>query len=166
MDLHCYSASLIFGIDYEKFFDKNGKLIDEMKTKYRNPAKSISFGILYGMGVSKLAATLSINLYEARKLMKKYFITFPYIKNLMDDLSEAVEHNRYTYSPLDHRRMDVSHIDWDNKGEVSHAINEAKNMPFQGCGASTTKLALVKISNNIKIHKWDARIVNVVHDTE
>ncbi len=166
MDLHSYSASLIYGIDYEKFFDEKGEVISEMKKKYRDPAKTITFGLVYGMGPTKLAASLDITLAEAKALMRTYFKTFPSIKKLMDELVEQVKLNRYTFSPLDKRRMDVSHIDWDNNAEVSHVVNEAKNMPFQGCGASTTKLALIKINNNIKLQKWDAKIINVVHDTE
>jgi len=175
-DIHSMSASMLFGIPYEDFLvydeagkpirDKNGdfKIKDEMKYKYRNPAKTITFGLIYGMGVKKLAVSLGISLDEAKQLRTKYFQTFPRIEILMNKLSKEARANKYALSPLDGRRRDLTHIDWDNQKHVGAAMNEAKNMPFQGCGASTTKRAMVRIKNRIDSEGIRGRIVNVVHD--
>jgi len=164
MDLHSYSASLIFGIPYEKFFDENGKGIKEMKDKYRNPAKSLTFGLIYGIGPMKLSLNLGITIKKARNLMNTYFSTFPAIKKTLEDLTEDAEKNRYALSPLDGRRRDLTTFDWDDSRQVAHAFNITKNLPFQGCGASTTKLAMCKLKNLIDKEKYDAKIINAIHD--
>jgi len=82
----------------------------------------------------------------------------------MDDVVEQVQVNKYAVSPLDKRRVDLFGIDWENKAMVAHAINQSKNLPFQGTGASTTKLALVRLNNRIKKSKYNAKIVNAIHD--
>jgi len=197
MDLHSYSASLIFGVDYEEFFyhgedgkleaikeddrlkleelslQKDDKVIDKsgdplirpnMKKNYRTPAKSITFGLAYGMGVGKLARDLGISWKEAKTLLNKYFETFPAIKAKLEEITENAMKNKYAFSPLDKRRRIFSGVDWDHDGKVSHLKNISKNQPFQGAGASITKLAMCRMKKEIYENGWDAKLVNVVHD--
>jgi len=96
--------------------------------------------------------------------MNRYFAVFTKVKSFMDNVVDQVQINRYAISPLDGRRVDLSGIDWANKALVAHAVNQSKNLPFQGCGASTTKLALVRLSNRIKKNGYNAKIVNAIHD--
>jgi DNA polymerase-1 len=119
---------------------------------------------LYGAGPGKLAAQLNIDIKEAKDLQKKYFDTFPKIKKLMDNLVKEMKDTKIARSPLDGRFIDFSGLDWDNGGLVAHAMNQTKNLPFQGAGASTTKKALILIDKEIKARKLDAKIVNCVHD--
>jgi len=175
-DLHSYSASLLFGIPYEEFFiyDETGKMLlneagepiikPEMKKKYRNPCKTITFGLLYGAGPNKIASSLKITKEEAKELMDKYFKTFPDIKKLMVQLTNNAKKSKCAISPLDGRQIDLAAIDWDNNGIMAHALNQAKNLPFQGCGASITKLALCYINDKLKKYDNKAYIVNVIHD--
>ena len=163
MDLHCYSASLLNGIPYENFFDENGEVKKSMKN-LRTYIKTVTFGLIYGMGVYKLAASLKIDVDAAKKLFKDYFDTFPSIKKLMDSLVENLMRTHIAESPLDGRRRDLTSIDWDNKRQVAHAVNIAKNMPFQGCGASTTKLAACYIRRQIIKGGYRACITDLVHD--
>lgn len=164
MDLHCYSASLIYGIPYNDFFDENGEFKENMKKQYRNPAKSLTFGLIYGIGPMKLSLNLNISIQKARNLMNKYFATFPAIKKTLDDLTKDARRNKYALSPLDGRRRDLTTFDWDDSRQVAHAFNIAKNLPFQGCGASTTKLAMCKLKNLFDKKKYDAKIINAIHD--
>lgn len=175
-DVHSYSASLVFGIPYEDFltYDEEGNVIyddegepvikPDMKKSYRNPCKSITFGLIYGMGVQKLANTLGITISEAKELREKYFAAFPKVKALMDSIEAETKRTKMAYSPLDGRIKHLSFMDWDHPKHVGGAINQAKNFPFQGCGASTTKLAMARLRKRIKRENWDARLVNVVHD--
>jgi len=165
-DLHCYSACIIYDIPYEDFFDKNGKLIKEMGIKYRQPAKSLNFGIVYGIGAKRLADNLKIDIKEASALLKKYFQVFPGIASCMNTLMSKGKENKYALSPLDGRRRDLSSGDWDNPGVVNHYMNICKNIPFQGAGASVTKHAGCLVRRSIIKHNWDAKIVNIVHDSE
>jgi DNA polymerase I len=152
-DLHQMSASLIFDVPYE-----------DVTKAQRNAAKSTTFGNMYGMGPGKLANELNIPFEEAQALQASYFRNFPRIKALMRFYAAEAREKKYAYSPLDKRREDLSNIDFDNGGQARHAENIAKNFPFQGAGASITKLALYKVHDELKKHKLDAYLVNVVHD--
>lgn len=116
------------------------------------------------MGPTKLARTLNIELPEAKDIMNRYFAAFPEVKKLMDKLVSQAKKNKYALSPLDGRRRDMSYIDWDDMKKVAHMMNVAKNLPFQGCGASITKLALINIDIEIKRLQLDAKIILVIHD--
>lgn len=153
IDLHTYSASLLFNKDYKSITNAE-----------RKQCKAITFALLYGAGPKKLATQLRIPYEDAKALLTRYFTVFPKVHKFMSEVVERMEKEHYALSPLDGRRVDLSGLDWDNRALVAHSINQAKNLPFQGCGASTIKLALVRIKNRIKKEKLNARIVNAVHD--
>lgn len=153
IDLHTYSASLLFKKDYNSIIPQE-----------RNQCKAITFALLYGAGPKKLSTQLKIPYEDARALMNRYFTVFPSVKKFMDGVVDSVLQNRYALSPLDGRRVDLTGIDWDNRAVVAHAINQSKNLPFQGAGASTIKLALVRLRNRIKKNNYNAKIVNAIHD--
>ena len=169
LDIHCVSGSLLYDIPYEDFFDhdETGKRLGrnkEMDKKYRNPAKSITFGLAYGMGPKKLAKSLGITIAEAKKLLDKYFTVFPNIKSKLNEFTTLVKNNKYAWSPLDGRRRDFSNIDWDDNRKVSHAVNAAKNLPFQGGGATITKLAMCNVRREFLNKGYDAELILTVHD--
>ena len=153
VDLHTNSASLIYGIPYK-----------EITKKQRNAAKALTFGLIYGIGPGRLAENLGISFMEAKTLMNKYFSTFPNIKKVLDQAVSAAKKRKFALSPLDKRRRDLSSFDWDDKRQVSHALNISKNIICQGASASITKLALCKVKEAIDGGNYDAKIVNVVHD--
>lgn len=163
-DLHCMAASLLFDVPYLDFFDENGEIIPEMKKKYRTPAKSLNFGLIYGMGPGALKASLGITWQEAKDLMNRYFQKFPAISDTLDRFEEQVLETHIAVSPLDGRIVDLSSIDWDNPKHVAHAKNQAKNLPFQGAGASVTKLALCQIMREVVKGQYDAKLLVTVHD--
>ena len=153
IDLHTNSASLIFGIPY-----------GDVKKEQRTAAKGLTFGLIYGIGPKKLSENLDISYDDARKLMDKYYRTFPEIKSLLDRLVAQARKTHIAKSPLDNRQRDLTTFDWFNRREVSHALNITKNLPFQGAGASVTKKALCLIRTEFIKHELDAKIVNVIHD--
>jgi DNA polymerase I-like protein with 3'-5' exonuclease and polymerase domains len=153
VDLHTNSASLIYGIPYK-----------DITKKQRNAAKALTFGLIYGIGPGRLAENLGISFMEAKTLMNKYFSTFPNIKKVLDQAVSAAKKLKYALSPLDKRRRDLSSFDWDDKRQVSHALNISKNIICQGASASITKLALCLVKEAIDSGEYDAKIVNVVHD--
>lgn len=161
-DLHCMSASLLFNIPYEDFFE-DGKVKSDMKD-YRTKSKTLTFGLVYGMGAWGLAQTLKIDKNEAQELLNRYFTVFPSIRTFLNRMSDEAQRNRYAYSPLDGRRRDLSNMDWDHWKKRKHALNIAKNHPIQGASASVTKLALIKIHKYIRTKSKDAGIVAVIHD--
>ena len=162
-DLHCLSASLVFDMDYNSFFDTSGKVKPDMKD-FRTKSKTITFGIVYGMGAWALAKSLEIDKNEAQKLLNKYFKVFPSIKGFLDRMEREAYYNKFAFSPLDGRRRDLTTIDWDHWRKRKHALNIAKNHPIQGASATITKKAIINIDNYIREHKKDAGIIAVIHD--
>ena len=121
--------------------------------------------LLYGAGPKKLATQLGISIAEAKELMNKYFRTFPKIKRLMDQLVYNCKKTHLAVSPLDGRYIDLRQIDWNDDMRVAHALNQAKNCPFQACSASISKLALCYINRRIKKEQIkNFRFVDIVHD--
>jgi DNA polymerase-1 len=153
IDLHTNSASLIFGIEY-------GRVTKPQRTA----AKSLTFGLIYGIGPKKLSENLEITYNQAKDLMTKYYRTFPQIKTLLDDLVKQARATQIAVSPLDGRQRDLKTFDWYDRKAVAHALNISKNLPFQGAGASVTKKALCNIQEKIQDKKLSAKLVNVIHD--
>lgn len=174
-DLHAFSASILFDIDYSKFFkykedgsldtseDENG-FDPNMKKNYRNKAKSITFGMMYGIGPKKLSEQLSIPYEEAKELIDKYFEKFPKIKTFMQEMETLAEENNIAISPLDGRFRSLKMVDFDDVLKRAHALNQAKNMPIQSCGASMTKRAMLNIQKIIEEQNLDAKLILTVHD--
>ena len=161
-DLHSYVASVIFEIEYKELTENN--VIKKKYKELRQQAKSINFGVAYGMGAHRLAKELDIEQRKAQKLLNQFWEKFPAIKELLDKLVKDAEKNGYAYSPLDGRRRYLTHTDWGVPSEKAHASNEAKNLPFQGGNATITKIALYRVKSKLEENDFDAKIINVVHD--
>lgn len=76
-DIHLETAEKIFG--------------KELAKENRNKAKTINFGLLYGMGSQKLSDTLSIGVKEAKELIESYFASFPTVKNFLEGIKTEVK---------------------------------------------------------------------------
>jgi len=76
---------------------------EEAKTK-RNIAKTVNFGLLYGMGQKKLADTLHISTKEAKEIISRYFENFPSVKSYFNSVVEASKQNGYVQTLLKRRR--------------------------------------------------------------
>jgi DNA polymerase-1 len=178
-DLHSVCADLVFQQEWIDAADDDCAYM-ESKQKcnckkhktLRTSVKTINFGLAYGMGPNKLADTLSITKDEAKKLIEKYFEAFPNIKNFLEKLGDFGKRRGYirTFKPFKRRRwfsnwypkMYNSRSNFMELGSIERA---SKNTPIQGSSADMTKLALIKIFNEIK-ENWrdDVKIVMTVHD--
>ncbi|MBN2830317.1 MAG: DNA polymerase I [Candidatus Cloacimonetes bacterium] len=150
IDIHRRTASLIFDVP------------EELVTKeQRSQAKTINFGIIYGMGSVKLSQTLNISRKDATKFIENYFKTFPTIKDWMEKAKQFAHQNEYCETMWG-RRL---YLPWINKGGKSEADSErvAINMPIQGSAADVIKIAMINIHNKIKKNK-DIRMIIQVHD--
>jgi DNA polymerase I len=165
-DMHSYVASLLFKIPYETIVDENNKVRPKYKS-FRSKAKSVNFGVAYGMGAGSLAQELGVSTKDARKLLNKFWHTFPNIAKTLKRFAADAIAKEYAISPLDKRRRYLKTFDFDVSGERAHAENIAKNLPFQGASASITKRALVLIRRAALNKGWKAdqfRILITVHD--
>ena len=131
-DIHLETAIKIFG--------------EEKAQEYRSVAKSINFGLIYGMGARKLAQTINVTNKEAKEFIDKYFASFPTVKNYLNSQKELAKKNGFVKTLLGRRRI-------FNFGEVnsfmaSNYEREAVNTIFQGSAADLIKLAMLVIEKS------------------
>jgi len=170
-DVHGKVASLVFDIDMDKVRDKPEFLRGK---SYRDVAKTINFGLAYGMQYTSLANTLDIPQTDAKHFIDKYFEELPGIKKFLHALGNYGKKNGHikTFKPFRRVRwfedwgmlnaMDPG-TKFKRLGEIERA---SMNTPIQGSGADMIKLALALISEKIsKDNLYDkVKIVSQVHD--
>jgi DNA polymerase-1 len=125
-------------------------------------AKSINFGLLYGMGSRKLADELGISTAEAKEIIQAYFATFPTVKRYLEQIQDDAKHHGYVETLLGRRRV----FDYDNAGGMQKAaiLREAVNTVFQGSAADLIKLAMLTIDRTVRAENWPVRMLLQIHD--
>jgi len=161
-DLHSEVAAMVFEVPIENVKDKP----DFLRGKsYRDIAKTVNFGLVYGMSEFKLANTLSITKEEAKSMIDKYFSNLPKLKEFLELAANYGKQNLMirTCKPYRRIRFFEKSDDFKKTGEIERA---SKNTVIQGTSADMTKLALVYIRNYIKSNKLQdkVKIVMSVHD--
>ncbi len=145
-DIHLETAIKLFGEDEAK--------------KKRSIAKSINFGLLYGMGSRKLAQTLGISSSLAKEYIESYFATFPTVKNYLDSIKEMAKRDNEIRTLLGRRRVfDHTRATAFEKASFER---ESVNTLFQGSAADIIKLAMNEIDE--KLTSEDARMLLQIHD--
>ena len=147
-DIHLATAVKLFGES-------------EAKAK-RNFAKSINFGLLYGMGPRKLAAEVGISQSEAKEIIANYFATFPTVKAYLESIQERVKRDGFVETLLGRRRF----FDYENANAMQKAayMRESVNTVFQGSAADLIKLAMLDIDRMIVEEALPARMLLQIHD--
>lgn len=165
-DLHSEVCKLMFGIDDSLVKTKP----DFLRGKtYRDAAKTINFGVLFGMSKFKLSKSLSITVDEAQALIDQYFLATKELKSYLDNCANYGLARGYirSFKPFSGIRY---FPDWTphyvDKKAVGSITRACYNTPIQMSGALMTKLALVKIRNYIMDHSLEdkVRLIHVVHD--
>ena len=138
------------------------KLFKDNPKEKRHIAKTVNFGILYGMGSTKLSQTLSIGRDEAKDIIDKYFDTFKAVKGFFADIEEEVQRLAYVETLLKRRR----YFDF-NSASMSESLaykREAINTIFQGSASDLIKLAMNKIAFIIQEEDLDVKMLLQIHD--
>lgn len=132
-DIHLETAVKIFGEEDAK--DK------------RNIAKSINFGLLYGMGARKLSQTIDVSQSEAKEYIKSYFDSFATVKGYLDEIKLQAKEDGYVETLLKRRRI----FDYEraNAFEKAGFERESVNTVFQGSAADLMKLSMNKIDSEL-----------------
>ncbi len=159
-DIHSQTAGLILG-----------KPITIVSSDERRMAKTINFGIIYGMGPVKLSKEIGVSQKEARHFIEEYFRKFPTIKDFIRKQIEKAKRRGYAET-LFGRRLNLPNLYSNNKRYKSEAERVAFNMPIQGTAADIIKIAMIRIDNrleklNHKINQPDnfaAKMIIQVHD--
>jgi DNA polymerase-1 len=147
LDIHRQTAVHIFG--------------EELADEKRNIAKSINFGLLYGMGARKLGETLGIPAKEAKVYIESYFEAFPTIKEYLKSIEQYVLENGFVSTLLKRKRF----FDFENANGMQKAgfLREAVNTVFQGSAADLIKLSMNEIYKQYKNNN-DMKILLQIHD--
>ncbi|STQ86398.1 DNA polymerase I [Helicobacter muridarum] len=138
-DIHAKTASKIFKDDFDNANENS-------KSEFRAIAKSINFGLIYGMGARKLSATLGISNAKAKEYIKQYFDSFPSVKQYLESKKEEIMQNSYATTLLGRRRF----FDFFNATEFmrQNFLREGVNSIFQGSAADLIKLSMNAIMNH------------------
>lgn len=152
-DIHKKTASLIWNIPLEK-----------VSSEQRFRAKTLNFGVLYGMGVRSLAQTAHISQDEARVFIDDYFHNFPGLKDYIDKTLEFLRGSGYVETVFGRRRY-LPGIHSGSPRFVAQAERMALNLTLQGLAADIIKKAMIRISNEVlPKYKDKAKMILQIHD--
>ncbi|HAU40240.1 TPA: DNA polymerase I [Candidatus Peregrinibacteria bacterium] len=147
-DIHMQTAIALFGA--------------EDAPRKRNIAKTVNFGLLYGMGQKKLSDTLGITTKEAKEIIERYFETFPSVKGYFNGIVEQAKEIGYVETLLHRRR----YFDFGSATPMLKAAyeRESVNTVFQGSASDLIKLSMNKIDTMIRAEGLRARMLLQIHD--
>ncbi|WP_298039725.1 DNA polymerase I [uncultured Desulfuromonas sp.] len=151
-DIHARTASEIFGVFPET-----------VTPEMRRQAKTINFGVLYGMGAFSLAKDLGISNKEAKIFIDSYFARYPGILDFMESKRQEAREKLYVTTMLG-RRCAVPEIHSRNGAIRGYAERNAINYPIQGSAADIIKVAMVHIHERLEREGLGAKMVIQVHD--
>ena len=152
-DIHDFTARQIFSLGTDAVVDGN----------QRRMAKSVNFGLLYGMSDFGLAQRLEIGRAEAKAMTQAYFARFPKVRAYIDGVISQGRENGFVTTLLGRRRY-MPALRSTNYMLRSAAEREATNAPLQGSAADIMKLAMVRIDAGLAREEFDARMLLQIHD--
>lgn len=151
-DIHTATAAKIYNIPME-----------EVNRDQRRNAKSVNFGIVYGISAFGLSQNLGIPRKEAAEIIDNYFKTYPGIKNYMSETVASAKKNGYVETMMGRRRY-LRDINSANANVRGFAERNAINAPIQGSAADMIKAAMIKIDNRLKKEQLKSKMIMQVHD--
>lgn len=151
-DIHAATAAKIYHID-----------LDSVSKEQRRNAKSVNFGIVYGISPFGLAEQLDIPRKEAAALIEEYFAQYPSIKQYIDSNIEFAREHGYAQTLLGRRRY-LYDINSRNTGLRQFAERNAVNMPIQGTSADMIKIAMIRIHRQLNEMNMKTKMILQVHD--
>jgi DNA polymerase-1 len=152
-DIHAATAEKIFGVVQEK-----------ITPRMRRLAKTLNFGMMYGMGYRALSQTAKIPADQAKEFIRKYFEQFPAVKEWEAKILREARKTGISKN-INGRFRDVSQINSTDQRSSSEAERAAKNMPSQSLAADILKLAMVKADDYIQKNYPDRiKMILSIHD--
>lgn len=151
-DIHKITASQVFHIPLE-----------EVTPLQRSNAKAVNFGIVYGISSFGLGQDLNISKKEAEGYIKKYFATYPKIKEFLDGQVKFGKEKGYVLSLMNRKRQ-VPELSSGNFMQRSFGERIAMNSPIQGTAADIIKIAMVRVNQRLKEEKLESQLLLQVHD--
>ena len=152
LDVHKATAAKVFHVPLE-----------EVTSDMRRKAKTVNFGIIYGVSAFGLAAQLAISRTEAKEIIDQYFVEFPKVKTFMDQSITDARENGYVETVLGRRRY-LRDILSANMNERGFAERNAINAPIQGSAADMIKVAMIQIQDFLEKENLKSKMILTVHD--
>lgn len=150
-DIHSATASAVFCVD-----------IEDVTKEMRRKAKAVNFGIIYGISDFGLSEDIGCSVGEAREFIKKYFETYPKVKEFMDVTVQKAKECGYVQTIFGRRRI-IPELNSSVYNMRMFGERAAMNMPLQGTASDIIKLAMIKVFDALKAIP-DARLILQVHD--
>ena len=151
-DVHRHTGSLIFGVP-----------ADEVTAAQRRIAKTINFGVMYGMSAFRLARELGIPRRDADSFIEAYFATYSRIRGFINETVARAEERGYVETILGRRRY-IANISNRNRTVKMAAERVAVNTPIQGSAADIMKRAMIDLASQLSGRRFQSRMLLQVHD--
>jgi DNA polymerase-1 len=151
-DIHKSTAAKVFNVPLE-----------EVTKEQRSNAKTVNFGIIYGVSAFGLSNQTSLSRKEAADLIDAYYATYPKLKSYMSNQVDFARENGYVQTVLGRRRY-LKDINSANMMVKSGAERNAVNAPIQGSAADIIKIAMINIHKKLTSENWKSKMLLQVHD--
>jgi len=151
-DIHTSTASKVFNVP-----------LDEVTREQRGNAKTVNFGIIYGVSAFGLSNQTDLSRAEAKELIDTYFKTYPKLRNYMSELVDFARDNGYVQTVLGRRRY-LKDINGNNAIVRGAAERNAVNAPIQGSAADIIKIAMINIHKKLRDGNYKTKMLLQVHD--
>ena len=151
-DIHARTASLLYDC-----------ALDAVTADMRRHAKTINFGLLYGMGQRKLSQDLHISMQQARGFMEVYFERFQTIKEFYEKVENFAREHAYVVT-IAGRQRSLPDIMSNNHQARAMAERQSINTLIQGSAADIIKLAMLAVHKDKQLKEWNARLLLQIHD--
>ena len=151
-DIHKSTAAKVFNVPLE-----------EVTKEQRSNAKTVNFGIIYGVSAFGLSNQTALSRKEAAELIDAYYATYPKLKSYMSGQVDFARENGFVQTVLGRRRY-LKDINSANMLVKSGAERNAVNAPIQGSAADIIKIAMINIHKKLTSENWKSKMLLQVHD--
>ncbi|MEZ4857605.1 MAG: DNA polymerase I [Flavobacteriaceae bacterium] len=151
-DIHASTASKVFNVP-----------LNEVTREQRSNAKTVNFGIIYGVSAFGLSNQTDLNRTEAKDLIEAYYKTYPKLRNYMSKQVDFARENGYVQTILGRRRY-LKDINSGNAVVRGAAERNAVNAPIQGSAADIIKIAMINIHQKLEEGNFKSKMLLQVHD--
>ncbi|GAA4894842.1 DNA polymerase I [Flaviramulus aquimarinus] len=151
-DIHASTASKVFNVP-----------LDEVTREQRSNAKTVNFGIIYGVSAFGLSNQTDLSRGEAKELIDTYYKTYPKLRAYMSEQVDFARDNGYVQTVLGRRRY-LKDINSRNAVVRGAAERNAVNAPIQGSAADIIKIAMINIYNKLEAGNYKTKMLLQVHD--
>ena len=151
-DIHASTAASVFNVD-----------LNEVSKEQRSNAKTVNFGIIYGVSAFGLSNQTDLSRSEAKELIEAYYATYPKLKSFMSKQVDFARENGYVQTVLNRRRY-LNAINASNAIVRGAAERNAINAPIQGSAADIIKIAMIRIQQKLNKGNYKSKMLLQVHD--